>query len=223
MNAETFEGTTPISPPPASAGSTPPVQSSRPLGPDTFNWVAIVALVLAPLSAGTAGILFAIAALFFISKGWASNKAVAIWALVLNIVIILVGVIFAMLIGRLWWNLTYPTLTNPAVLKPGHCVAEPSSIDWLAIVDVERCHDPHWGQIYSVGDFHWDTLTGTAEHRQIAMGHCTRALATQDELEPWADPGNVYVYLIYPTESSGSNDITYVCALKTDGAPLPEP
>lgn len=193
------------------------------IAPTAYNWVAITALVLAPITFGTIGLLFGFAALYVAHRGWATNRTTAIWSIVLNILVALISLAITVLAGWALWTVAEREFTNPQVLRQGHCVAEPAGIELLAAVDVVACDEPHWGQIFGVGTLYDESVSTTESRRTQAEGRCLALFSKIELLHAHGGPEDVYVFVVNPGRRGHIEDAYFVCVIVGEGTPLPEP
>ena len=204
------------------------------------NWMAIVALVLGFFGGGIFGFALGIAALRAVQAGRASNRAVAIWAIVVNA---LVGILYFALFGAL--NIWVASLDStggvtgedaigredrymddpvsnvvPVTEIPyGTCFLEPEPEDgYFYGVVVVDCSEPHDAQVYAAGRLAEQEYISEDRMGEIAVDLCftDEALAS---VKPDAEDlfGDAY----FPgLESWNEGDRGYVCFVWQEEGPL---
>jgi hypothetical protein len=171
-----------------------------------------LAFTVALVGAGPVGVVLAILGIRAANKGLATNRGLAITALVLNVAVtaIVIGIVF-----------------NPGAVKGervaldaiaiGECVNKPANwvdeatqkIDYEYVFRI-ACDTAHWGEVYYRGTLRGPTYPGDDESARLAEDECYSEAALAN-LDP-AHLNELYVGMILPSEESWQNlDRTVIC------------
>jgi hypothetical protein len=198
--------------------------------------MAVVSLILGLLGGGLLGIGFGIAALQAVKAGRATNRTLAVWAIVLNCTMWIVYIVGFGVLTAISAALAPPVALEPggdpfpdavaSDLVPvteiplGTCFLEPElQGGYYYGVEVVSCDEPHDSQAYAVG-----TLAEQAYVSEEHMGDIAWDICFTDESTAslQADiAADLYADVYYPgLDSWNQGDRGYVCFVWDERGPL---
>jgi hypothetical protein len=171
------------------------------------NWMGIASLVLGLIGGGVLGAIFGGLGISAANKGRATNKTMATWGLVLNIVvpILLVGSFIG--IGALSGAFNGDRVAF-GDLEIGDCVEKPSgwndegeALDSDYLTKVE-CTEVHWGEVYAIDSLSSGPYPGDEGIIAPAEDICYSEEGTTRVRDEFFD--EAYTYYVTPTSQSWS-------------------
>lgn len=183
----------------------PPVALAWKTATTERNWMGITSLVLGCIGGGIPGIVFGALGISAAKQGRATNKTMATWGLVLNIVMPILIVGFWLGTGALAGAFDSDRVDYDD-LAVGDCIQEPpgwndegSDLDSLQVVRVE-CSDDHWGQLYYTAPLAGTDYPSDEEATSMVEDLCFSDAAAENIADAHLD--DAFAYYIMPTELS---------------------
>ena len=189
--------------------------------------LAIAGFILALIGCGLISLVLCIVALVRISKSGKSGRGLAIAGIVVNIVWIVIGVFFAVVVvmrapsrdssGRV----TEQESVNMTDLRPGDCLARTPSTPTVA-VDVIPCSQPHQAQAVVTFDLSGSSYPGeTAVENQAETGCADRVGRLGAEVDQKLGEGDLSLLYAAPSQTTWLiGDRTVVCVLASETGPM---